>query len=89
MTIHRPFASPQMEVFPDRMHLRRVDQGKNMRRFYALTVQRDLFGGATLVRELGRIGSPGAVRIEHHHDESQAVNALADMVAAKRKRGYQ
>jgi len=89
MTIHRPFAPPQMEVFPDRMHLRRVDPGKNMRRFYAMTVQRDLFGGATLIREWGRLGSPGRVRIDRHPDEGHAVNALADIVAAKRKRGYQ
>jgi predicted DNA-binding WGR domain protein len=47
----------QFEVFPDRLHLRRVDPAKKMRRFYLMTVQRDLFGGAQLVREWGRIGS--------------------------------
>jgi len=74
----------QLEVFPDRMHLRREDPSKNLRRFYLMTVQRDLFGGASLVREWGRIGSPGQVRIEHHRDEGQAVNALSDLLAAKR-----
>jgi hypothetical protein len=29
----------QYEVFPDRLHLRRVDPVKNMRRFYLMTVQ--------------------------------------------------
>jgi len=54
-----------------------------------MTVQRDLFGGATLIREWGRIGSPGKLQIEHHPDEGRAVNALAEIMAAKRKRGYQ
>ena len=78
----------QLEVFPDRAFLRREDARKNMRRYYLMTVQRDLFGGATLVREWGRQGSPGQVRVEHHRDEGHAINALIDLVAAKRKRGY-
>lgn len=82
------FQTHQLEVFPNRMRLARVDSSKNMRRFYALTVQPDLFGGASLVREWGRIGSPGQVRIDHHRDEGHAINALVDMAAAKRKRGY-
>jgi predicted DNA-binding WGR domain protein len=83
-----PFQSRQLEVFPDKMHLRRVDPMKNMNRFYALTVQRDLFGGASLIREWGRMGSPGRVVIEHHRDEGHAVNALIDQVSVKRRRGY-
>jgi predicted DNA-binding WGR domain protein len=79
----------QFEVFPDRLHLRREEPAKRMRRFYLMTVQRDLFGGATLVREWGRIGSPGKLQIEHHPDEGRAVNALVEIMAAKRKRGYE
>jgi predicted DNA-binding WGR domain protein len=78
----------QYEVFPDRLHLRRVDPVKNMRRFYLMTVQRDLFGGAMLVREWGRIGSPGKVKTSHFRDEGRAVDALAVKVDQKRKRGY-
>jgi predicted DNA-binding WGR domain protein len=79
----------QFEVFPDRLYLRRVDPAKSMRRFYLMTVQRDLFGGAQLVREWGRIGSSGKIMSSHHADEAQAVDALAEIVAAKRKRGYE
>ena len=79
----------QFEVFPDRLHLRRVDPAKSMRRFYLMTVQRDLFGGAQLVREWGRIGSSGKIMSSHHADEAQAVDALAEIVAAKCKRGYE
>ena len=31
---------------------------------------------------------PGHVRVDHHQDEGNAINALADLVASKRKRGY-
>jgi predicted DNA-binding WGR domain protein len=78
----------QFEVFPDRLHLRWEEPAKNMRRFYLMTVQRDLFGGTSLIREWGRVGSPGKVRIEHHPDEGRAIDALADITQRKRKRGY-
>ncbi len=80
--------SKQLQVFPDHVHLRRVDPTKKMRRFYLMTVQRDLFGGASLTREWGRIGSSGQVRMEHHPDEGQAVDALATLAQQKFKRGY-
>ncbi|MFT6073736.1 MAG: putative DNA-binding WGR domain protein [Yoonia sp.] len=82
------FDVDQFEVFPDRLHLRRDVPAKNMRRFYLMTVQRDLFGGASLIREWGRVGSPGKVQVEHHPDEGRAVDALADITQRKRKRGY-
>ena len=34
----------QLEIFPDSLILRRVEPERNMRRFYLMTVQRDLFG---------------------------------------------
>jgi predicted DNA-binding WGR domain protein len=39
--------------------LRRIEPNRNMRRFYRLDVQPDLFGAACLVREWGRIGRAG------------------------------
>lgn len=78
----------QLQVFPDRLLMQRVDPEKNMHRFYLMTVQRDLFGGASLTREWGRIGSSGQVRVDYHPDEGQAVDALADLATDKTKRGY-
>lgn len=78
----------QLSVFPDRLVLRRIDPDKNMRRFYLMTVQRDLFGGAQLIREWGRIGSAGRLDVSHHPDEGRAIDALSDIAAAKRGRGY-
>jgi len=78
----------QHEIFPDRIKLRRIDPAKNMRRFYLMTVQRDLFGGATLIKEWGRIGYAGKLQRSHHSDEGQAVDALATLAQQKFKRGY-
>ncbi len=38
-------------------HLRRSDDPRNMRRFYRLDVQPNLFGGVLLVKEWERIGA--------------------------------
>jgi predicted DNA-binding WGR domain protein len=78
----------QLEVFPTDLHLRRIDPVRNMRRFYRMSIQRDLFGGASLVREWGRIGFRGQRLIELHPDEGRAVSALVKLAQAKRKRGY-
>ncbi|WBK02511.1 WGR domain-containing protein [Methylocystis parvus] len=42
--------------------MRRMDDTRNMRRFYRLDVQRDLFGQRRFIREGERIGSAGQVR---------------------------
>ncbi len=49
----------------------------------------DLFGRALLVRQWGRIGTEGRRRLDPHPDPGAAVNALADILSAKRRRGYQ
>ncbi|WP_296594701.1 WGR domain-containing protein [Roseibium sp.] len=54
-----------------------------------MVVHRDLFGGASLIRESGHIGRAGHLRIEHHQDEGAAVDALALLAAKKREYGYQ
>lgn len=78
----------QLEVFPSVLRLQRIDNEQNMRRFYLMTVQRDLFGGAVLVKEWGRIGSSGRLKREHYADEGQAVDALAIAAKTKTRRGY-
>ena len=80
--------SIQLDVFPTDVQMRRVDPVRNMRRFYRMSVQRDLFGGASLVREWGRIGFRGQVLIESHIDEGMAITALMKLAAVKQRRGY-
>ncbi len=69
--------------------LRRVDAETNAHRFYALMIERDLFGRVVLVRRWGRIGTRGRERTDLHTDETAAAEALASLAAAKRRWGYQ
>jgi predicted DNA-binding WGR domain protein len=66
----------QFEIFPTDLHLRRINTSQNMNRFYHMTVQRDLFGGASLIRVWGRIGTAGRQKVDTHVDEGRAVSAL-------------
>ena len=68
--------------------IQRRDPEKSMHRFYALAVHPDLISGRSLLREWGRIGSPGRVVTEPFLDEHETVNARAEIEAAKRRRGY-
>lgn len=77
----------QLEVFPTDLHLRRIDPACNMRRFYRLSVQRDLFGKACLIREWSRIGYRGQMMIVPHDDEGKAITAFVKLAATKGKRG--
>lgn len=59
-----------------------------MRRFYAASVQPTLFGGVSVVRNWGRIGSSGRMRIETFDEADQADDALDKLIRTKRRRGY-
>jgi len=83
-----PARNEQFEIFPDVIQLRRIDPAKRMNRFYRMVVQRDLFGGVSLIREWGRNGQPGQVRINPHEDEGTAIDDLMAIMRSKRKRGY-
>ena len=48
----------------------------------------DLFGRALLVRHWGRLGTRGRRRLDPHPDPGAAINALATLLQAKRRRGY-
>jgi predicted DNA-binding WGR domain protein len=43
---------------------------------------------ALLARHWGRIGTQGRVRLDPHPDAGAAINALARLAHAKRRRGY-
>jgi predicted DNA-binding WGR domain protein len=75
-------------VWMNAVHLRRIDQSRNLRRFYLLDVQRDLFGHVLLVKTWGRIGAHGRIVAELYDDETLATNALTLQASRKRRRGY-
>jgi predicted DNA-binding WGR domain protein len=69
-------------------YLEKRQPAKNVARFYRMAVLPNLFGEWTLLREWGRIGQGGQVRMDWFGDEDQAVAALVMLEAAKRQRGY-
>ena len=81
--------SAQLDVFPTCMHLQRVDLARNMRRFYRMAIQTDLFGDVSLIRVWGRIGTRGRQQVNSHADEGRAINALLKLAQEKRRRGYE
>jgi predicted DNA-binding WGR domain protein len=70
------------------VHLRRIDPTRNLRRFYLLDVQCDLFGSVLLIKAWGRIGAHGRIVAEPFDSEALAANALQLQADRKRKRGY-
>lgn len=68
--------------------LHRIDADRHMSRFYRLDVQPDLFGSWSFIREFGRIGSPGRMRIVPLPTEDAAIAALGKQRQAKERRGY-
>ena len=79
----------QLELFPQDIRIERVDPEANMYRYYRLRLMPDLFGGMSLLREWGRIGTEGRLRIECFEDEGRAADAMMELYRAKRRRGYQ
>lgn len=70
------------------VHLRRIDPSQNMRRFYVLAIQPTLFGGASVIRNWGRIGTNGQLKIETFDSNYDAETAAMRLQKAKRRRGY-
>lgn len=68
--------------------LHRRDPDRNMARFYRLSLEPNLFGGVSLVRNWGRIGTTGRLRIDLHPDEAAAERARTGIAARKQRRGY-
>ena len=68
--------------------LRRIDPARNMARFYLVSVGRSLFGDFSVVREWGRIGTVGRVRVDLFENEHTALGAFDTIERGKRKRGY-
>lgn len=70
------------------VHLRRIDPSQNMRRFYIVAIQPTLFGGASVIRNWGRIGTSGQSMMKTFDSEDSAATASMKLQRAKRRRGY-
>lgn len=67
----------------------KIDTSKNQRRFYNMHLAPTLFGGWSLVREWGRIGSGGRLKIDPFSSEQEALSELEKIRSEKIKGGYQ
>ena len=68
--------------------LRRIDQARNMARFYELDIQPGLFGDMSLTRHWGRIGSTGQSKQHWFPSDVEAVNLASKLTRQKERRGY-
>lgn len=59
-----------------------------MRRFYMLSIQPTLFGGASIIRNWGRIGTSGQAMMQTFDENVDADKAFAQLARSKCKRGY-
>lgn len=73
---------------PYRLYVERSDIAKNMARFYAMSIQPNLFGEACLTRRWGRIGTAGQTMSHNFETEQEAVVLFLDLLRQKKRRGY-
>lgn len=73
---------------PYQLYVERTDETRNMARFYAMTIEPNLFGEICLTRRWGRIGAQGQVKVQHFARERDAVVAFLDLLRQKKSRGY-
>ncbi|MCR9110074.1 WGR domain-containing protein [Marivita sp. XM-24bin2] len=57
------------------MDLTRTEPEGAVQHFYSMELMPGLFGDWSLVREWGRVGQPGQIRIDWFDEEVQAKNA--------------
>lgn len=70
------------------LYVERTDPKKNMARYYAMSIEPNLFGEACLIRRWGRIGANGQRREHHFAREEEAVSLFLQLVRKRRSRGY-
>src|SRR6195952_484516 len=79
----------QLPLFAETASLVPIRPALHEWRYYRMEIWPDLFGRALLVRQWGRIGNEGHRMLDPHPDSRAAINALSDILRAKRQRGYQ
>ncbi|MCD2175109.1 WGR domain-containing protein [Rhizobium sp. C4] len=73
---------------PYQLYIERTDRTKNMSRFYAMSIEPNLFGETCLTRRWGRIGAKGQTMVQSFEREQDAVVLFLDLTRRKRNRGY-
>jgi predicted DNA-binding WGR domain protein len=73
---------------PYQLYVERSDISRNMSRYYAMSIEPNLFGDICLFRKWGRIGTKGQMMVHYFGREEEAVRLFLDLLRQKRKRGY-
>ncbi|RWX59627.1 WGR domain-containing protein [Mesorhizobium sp. M4B.F.Ca.ET.089.01.1.1] len=73
---------------PYHLYVERSNASSNMARYYAMSIEANLFGDVCLLRKWGRIGTTGQSMVHHFGREEEAVQLFLDLLRQKRKRGY-
>ena len=69
-------------------YLTRTDPARNMNRFYIVQVMPNLFGHWTVMREWGRRGSPGTLRLETSRRREDAQLVERRTIKRRPQHGY-
>lgn len=72
----------------NRIYLELHQEAENKHRFYQMFIVPTLFDDWSLVREWGRIGSPGTVKKGWFESEKLAGEACQKLIIDKVKKGY-
>ena len=71
-------------------YLEKHNDEKNQHRFYVLSIDRNLFGGWSVIRRWGRVGSRGGrQKIDLYDDFSSAQSGFEKKEQEKLRRDYQ
>jgi predicted DNA-binding WGR domain protein len=73
---------------PHHTRLQKRDPKRNQHRYYVLDVQPHFFGGWSLIREWGRIGHPGRLKIDLCDSLEEAARVFDGKLRQKQRRGY-
>ena len=68
--------------------LTRTEPSRNIDRFYLVQVMPGLFGEWTVLREWGRRGSPGTVRLSSYARQDEAAIAERRTIKRRLQHGY-
>lgn len=71
-----------------RLYCQCIDPSRNMARYYALSIELDLFGAIAVVRRWGRIGTSGGEKHEPFETERGAIEHFLALARGKIRRGY-
>jgi len=72
----------------NRAYLVKVDLSRNQSRFYSIHVTKTIFEDWAIVKEWGRIGSPGTIREEWFDNEPLALKKADSIIKRRVRRGY-